>query len=205
MYLPKHFIEDDPQILLAWIRRVRVGHFITVSSNGPDASFIPLLISDDLTTITGHLAKANNQWKRANVSIPAMVSWIGPDAYVSPNYYPTKLEHGKVVPTWNFITIQALGSLTLHDDDEWKLAQVSSLTDFNESDTVSPWRVSDAPSEYIDTMLKAIVGFEIHVTSLEGKWKLSQNRAAEDIEGVINGLKTVGSEKASHVAREMSQ
>jgi transcriptional regulator len=205
MYVPKHFIEDKPEILLDWIRRIRIGHFITVSSNGPDASFIPLLISDDLTTISGHLAKANGQWKRADVSIPAMVSWVGPDAYVSPNYYPTKLEHGKVVPTWNFITIQALGSLTLHDDKEWKLAQVSSLTDFNESDSKSPWRVSDAPSEYIDTMLKAIVGFEIRVTSLEGKWKLSQNRAAEDIEGVVNGLETVGSEKASHVAHEMSR
>jgi transcriptional regulator len=176
-----------------------------VGSNGPDASFIPLLISDDLRTVTGHLAKANGQWKRADVSVPAMISWVGPDAYVSPNYYPTKQEHGKVVPTWNFITIQASGSLSFHEDDDWKLSQVSSLTDFNESDSASPWHVSDAPSEYIDTMLKAIVGFELRVTSLEGKWKLSQNRATRDIDGVVNGLRAIGSEKASDVAHEMSR
>jgi transcriptional regulator len=204
MYAPRHFAESDPKVLRDEVRRIRAGQLITVGSEGLEASFIPLLISDNAGTVTGHVAKGNGQWKRADVSIPALVTWVGPDAYVSPSYYPSKQEHGKVVPTWNFITVQAKGILTFHEDDEWKRSHVESLTNFHEGALPTPWSVDDAPWEFIDGLIKAIVGIELRVTSIEGKWKLSQNRPGSDIAGVISGLESQGPGSAATVAQEMS-
>jgi transcriptional regulator len=203
MYAPKHFAESDPIVLRDAVRRIRAGELITVGVTGLEASFIPLLISDDAGTVTGHLAKANGQWKRAELSIPALVTWVGPDAYVSPSYYPSKHEDGKVVPTWNFISVQARGVLSFHQDYEWKRRHVESLTNFHEGALPTPWSVDDAPSDFIDGMVKAIVGIELVVTSIEGKWKLSQNRSEPDIAGVISGLESQGAGDATVVAQEM--
>ncbi len=203
MYVPQDFAESDPLVLREAARRIRAGQVITVGSEGPEASFIPLLISDDAGTVTGHLAKANGQWKRADSSISALVTWVGPDAYVSPSYYPSKHEHGKVVPTWNFITVQARGALSFHDDDRWKRRHVELLTEFHEGALPAPWSVDDAPSDFIDRLVKAIVGIELRVTSIEGKWKLSQNRPEPDIAGVISGLGSQGPGNAAVVAQEM--
>jgi len=205
MYAPRHFAESDPTTLRDAVRRIRAGQLITVGSEGLEASFIPLLISDDARTITGHLAKANGQWKRTDSSMPALVTWVGPDAYVSPSYYPSKQEHGKVVPTWNFITVQAKGVLSFHEDDEWKRSHVESLTNFHEGELPAPWSVDDAPSEFIDGLVKAIVGFELRVTSIDGTWKLSQNRSETDVAGVISGLESQGPGDATVVAKEMAQ
>jgi len=202
MYAPSHFAESDPTVLRDAVRTIRAGELITVGSDGLEASFIPLLISDDAGTVTGHLAKGNGQWKRADVSVPALVTWVGPDAYISPSYYPSKREHGKVVPTWNFITVQAKGILTLHEDDAWKRAHVASLTDAHEAVMPYPWSVDDAPPDFIAGLVKAIVGIELRVTSIEGKWKLSQNRPAADIAGAIAGLRSEGPAAAT-VAQEM--
>jgi transcriptional regulator len=202
MYAPPHFAESDPGVLRDAVRSIRAGELITVGSDGLEASFIPLLISDDAGTVTGHLAKGNGQWKRADVSVPALVTWVGPDAYISPSYYPSKREHGKVVPTWNFITVQAKGILTLHEDDAWKRSHVASLTDAHEAALSAPWSVDDAPSDFIDGLVKAIVGIELRVTSIEGKWKLSQNRSAADIAGAVAGLQSQGPVAAT-VAQEM--
>lgn len=203
MYAPRHFAESDPNVLRDAIRSIRAGELITVGSEGLEASFIPLLISDDAGTVTGHLAKGNGQWKRADLAVPALITWVGPDAYVSPSYYASKQEHGKVVPTWNFITVQAKGILTFHEDDKWKRSHVASLTDFHEAALPSPWSVGDAPSDFIQGLVKAIVGIELRVTSIEGKWKLSQNRPAPDIAGVICGLESDGGGPAAAVAQEM--
>ena len=133
-----------------------------------------------------------------------LVTWVGPDAYVSPSFYPSKEEHGRVVPTWNFITVQATGPVTFHEDDEWKRTHVTSLTAFHEEGTPAPWSVDDAPPDYVAGLIRSIVGVELRVTSIEGKWKLSQNRTDPDIAGVISGLRTQGSESAASVAREIA-
>jgi transcriptional regulator len=199
MYNPNHFSESDPIVLRDAIRDLGVGELITFGTGGLEASVIPLLISDKSDTITGHLARANRQWERADLSLPVLVTWSGPNAYVSPSYYPSKVEHGKVVPTWNYITVQARGTLVLHDDPEWKRQLVASLTDRHEAAFPRPWSIDDAPVEFIDSRLPAIVGIEVLITSLEGKWKLSQNRPAPDIAGVIAGL--AGHDPGSDEAR----
>jgi transcriptional regulator len=204
MYAPKHFAESDPVVLRNAVRQIRAGEFVTFGSDGLEASFIPLLISDDAGTVTGHLAKGNGQWRRADVSVPALVTWVGPDEYVSPSYYPSKQEHGKVVPTWNYIAVQAKGVVTFHDDDTWTRSHVEALTNFHEAAMASPWSVDDAPSDFIDGLVKAIVGIELRVTSIEGKWKLSQNRPQPDIAGVISGLESQGTGSAATVAQEVA-
>jgi transcriptional regulator len=168
------------------------GQLITSGADGQEATVLPLLISDQADRITGHLARANRQWERADPSLPVLLTWRGPSAYVSPSYYPSKRQHGKVVPTWNYIAVQARGTLTLHHDPEWKRDHVASLTAQHEATFPAPWSIDDAPAAYIDGLLRSIVGVEVLVTSLEGKWKLSQNRPAPDIAGVIAGLAAHG-------------
>jgi transcriptional regulator len=205
MYIPKHFAENDPTALRDAVRRIRAGELITYGTDGLESSFVPLLISDDARTVTGHLAKANQQWKRADPSVAALITWIGPHAYVSPTYYPSKAEHGRVVPTWNFAIVQATGELVLHDEDGWKRNHVEALTRFHEEGLPSPWSVEDAPADHIERLTTAIVGVEVRLTSLVGKWKLSQNRPQADIAGVIAGLgaHAPGSPEA-RVAEEMA-
>ncbi len=206
MYAPPHFAESDPEVLRDAVRSIRAGHLVTLGSEGLESSYLPLLMSDDAGTVTGHLARANRQWRRADPSVEALVTWVGAAAYVSPNYYPSKQEHGMVVPTWNFITVQARGTLTFHEEDEWKRGQVTSLTEFHEGRLPTPWSVDDAPAEYVDAMLLAIVGFEVRLTTLEGKWKLSQNRSDADVAGVIAGLEAFGSDSPeAQVARSMDE
>lgn len=203
--MPRHFTETDSTILRDAVRQIRAGELITCGADGLEASFVPLLISDDAGAVTGHLAKANGQWKRADLSIPALVSWIGPYAYVSPSYYPSKVEDGRVVPTWNYTAIQAKGVLALHHENEWKRQHLDSLVTFHEREFPSPWSLADAPGDFIHDMVNGIVGVEIKLTSLVGKWKLSQNRPASDITGVITGLGGHGPQSTqAQVARAMA-
>ncbi len=177
------------------VRQIGAGQLITYGKDGLEASFVPLLISDDAGTITGHLAKANGQWKRVDPSVPALVAWVGPSAYVSPTYYPSKAESGRVVPTWNYTAVQANGTLILHDEDEWKRRHVEALTNFHEHRLPTPWSLEDAPRDFVDGKIGAIVGVEIRLTSLVGTWKLSQNRSRRDIDGVIAGLVAHGADR----------
>ena len=204
MYSPRHFAELDRTVLRDEIRKIRAGHLITLGSEGLEASFIPLLISDDAGMITGHLAKGNEQWRHADTSVPALITWIGPDAYVSPSYYPSKREHQKVVPTWNYITVQAKGLLSFREDDQWKRSHLEALTNFHERAMVEPWAVSDAPNEFIEGLMQAIVGVSIQVASIEGKWKLSQNKSDSDVAGVVAGFKTQGTESAEKLIQKMT-
>ena len=191
MYTPSSFAIDDLQDLHQQILATRLAMLVTHGEQGLQASHIPLLLDADQGpngTLYGHLAKANPQWKELQNGAEALVIFAGADAYVSPGFYPAKAEHGKVVPTWNYVAVHAYGAAEVFTDADRLLNLVSALTDRHEASRAQPWKVADAPADYIDGMLRAIVGFALPIERLEGKRKLSQNRSAADIAGVREGL-----------------
>jgi transcriptional regulator len=151
---------------------------------------------DGLGSLVGHVARANRQWADASSSIDALAIFTGSNAYVSPNWYPSKAGHGKVVPTWNYETVHVRGRFVVHDDAEWKRALVTRLTQRHEARFDAPWQVGDAPSDYITSMLNAIVGIELQITRVLAKRKLSQNRPEADVAGTVLGLTAAGGEAA---------
>ncbi len=193
MYLPAHFAESRAEVLHALIRSHPLGLLVTQNGDGSiAANDIPFVLdaSDDGSPgiLRAHVARANPLWRTARSDVESLVVFQGPQGYVSPAWYPAKAEHGKVVPTWNYVVVQARGALRAIDDREWLRAFVTRLTDRHEGPRPAPWVVTDAPADYVETMLGAIVGIEMPVTSLIGKWKVSQNRPAADREGVAAGL-----------------
>jgi transcriptional regulator len=189
MYLPKHFEQPDRGALAGLMRERPLATLIIATPDGPTADLIPLEYAPDAGahgTLRGHVARANPLWRHAGAQ--ALAVFTGPEAYVSPGWYPSKREHGKVVPTWNYTMVQARGRLAAVDDAPWLCALVGRLTDHHESRQDQPWSVNDAPDDYVQQMLRAIVGIEIPLASLVGKWKVSQNRSAADREGVARGL-----------------
>ena len=202
MYVPGHFHETRLDILQEIIRRHPLANLVTHGPDGLVASPVPLLLDPEpgpFGTLHGHLARANPQWKQA--AGDALALFMGADAYVSPAHYPTKRATGKVVPTWNYLAVQAAGPIEFYDDRDRLLRLVNRLTERHEAGRDQPWAVSDAPADYITAMLNGIIGLELRVTRLDGKWKLSQNRSAEDRAGVVEGL----AEEAPAVAREMER
>ena len=219
MYLPSHFEESRPEVLHALLRAHPLGLLLT-QSTAPDASgfqplqadAIPFMLDTSrgateaggqLGTLVAHVARANPLWKDARVDAQSVVIFQGQQAYVSPAWYPTKTETGKVVPTWNYAVVHARGSLIVHDDAQWVRAFVTRLTERQESVREKPWAVSDAPEDYIATMVKGIVGIEIPIRKLEGKWKLSQNRLPQDKAGVISGLESSDDDASQAMLRAM--
>jgi transcriptional regulator len=198
MYVPAHFKPGDAEVL-ALLRSGRAANLITATDQGLIASMLPLVhdgpeARPDLGpwgALLGHVARNNAQWRTPVVG-QAMVILAGPDAYISPAWYATKREHGRVVPTWNYITAHAYGRLVIHDDHDWVEANVRRLSEHHEGARADPWSVDDAPETYIAGQLKAIVGVEILIDRVEGKWKLSQNRSEADITGAIEGLEATG-------------
>ncbi len=191
MYVPSHFNEDRVPVLHEAIRTIGFGTLVTHGPDGLEASHVPMLIDPDpapFGTLRGHVARANPHWRHATDGTPSLAIFLGPNGYVSPSWYATKRETGKVVPTWNYVAIHAYGRPRFFTDREPLLAIVTRLTTIYEGKRAAPWSVGDAPTGYIDTMLRAIVGFELPIERLEGKWKLSQNRPAADIAGVRDGL-----------------
>jgi transcriptional regulator len=191
MYNPSSFAIKDLDELRKQIHGTRLAMVVTHGDQGLQASHLPLLFKPDEGpngTLYGHFARANPQWKELQAGAEALVIFAGADAYVSPGFYPGKAEHGKVVPTWNYVAVHAYGTAEVFSDAERLLNLVSALTDRHEAGRAQPWKVADAPSDYIDGMLKAIVGFVLPIQRLEGKRKLSQNRSVEDIAGVREGL-----------------
>ncbi len=191
MYLPKHFAETDIGTLQALMRAHPLA---TVVSHGPDglnANHIPLHLDAGTGpngTLQGHIARANPLAKASAVDGEILVIFQGPEGYISPSGYATKAEHGKVVPTWNYTAVHAYGQLRLIDDADWVLAQVSALTAIHEANLAQPWAVSDAPADYIEKMLGAIIGIEITISRLVGKWKVSQNQPAANQASLIAAL-----------------
>lgn len=208
MYTPRAFALDDLPEIQQLIQHTRLAQLVTVGENGLQASHLPLLLNPDEGpngTLYGHLAKANSQWRELQNGAQALVIFAGADAYISPAFYPAKAEHGKVVPTWNYIAVHAYGTPEVFSDAERLLKVVTALTDRHESGRVQPWRVSDAPADYIDGMLKAIVGFALPIERLVGKRKLSQNRSAADMTGVRDGLAASADVRDQTLARFIPQ
>jgi transcriptional regulator len=191
MYLPPAFREDRLDVQHGLIRNHPMGLLVTVGRDGPIASPLPFVLdsaASKLGTLRGHLARGNTQWKDLLPDINALVIFQGPDVYVTPSWYETKRETGKVVPTWNYATVQARGKLRVMDDAGWLAAQISALTNQMEGKRAKPWAVADAPADYIQSQIKGIVGLEIEISEIEGKWKVSQNRPVADRRGVADGL-----------------
>jgi transcriptional regulator len=189
MYLPRHFEHSDPAALAALMHDHPLATLVIAAPDGPTADLIPLEFHAGVGphgTLRGHVARANPLWRHAGAA--ALAVFHGPQAYVSPNWYPSKREHGKVVPTWNYTMVQARGALRAIDDAAWLRTLVGRLTARHESTQPAPWAVSDAPDDYVQQMLRAIVGIEIELTSLLGKWKVSQNRSQADRQGVAQAL-----------------
>ncbi len=185
---------------------MRAHPFATLISNGSDglsADHIPLLVHDDGSecgVLRGHIAKANPLTKNIDLSGDVLAAFQGPHHYITPAWYPSKKEHGKVVPTWNYAIVHAHGSIRFIEDANWLLDQVTSLTSQQEAGQEQPWAVSDAPTNYIELMLKAIISLEIPINRLHGKWKVSQNRPEADQEGVAQGLKDKATTPALQLA-----
>ena len=193
MYLPAHFAESRPQVLRDFIAAQPLGLLVTQNrAGGIDANSVPFFLDagDEASpgVLRAHVARANPLWKEARDDVDALVVFQGPQGYVSPAWYPSKAEHGKVVPTWNYLMVQARGRLRAVDDKAWLRAFVTRLTDRHEGGRAAPWAVTDAPADFIEATLGAIVGIEIPLSSLVGKWKVSQNRSAADRAGVAAGL-----------------
>jgi transcriptional regulator len=205
MYVPAAFAEDRPAVVAQFLAQHPMAQLVTMTDDGLLATPLPMLYepaAEGLGSLVGHVARANRQWAETIPSVEALAIFTGANAYVSPNWYPSKAEHGKVVPTWNYETVHIRGRFVVHDDAAWKRALVTRLTQHHESRFPAPWMVEDAPPEYVDSMLKAIVGIEMEITSVQAKRKLSQNRPKGDIEGTIDGLTQVGGPSAL-VARAM--
>ena len=196
MYLPAHFEEKRPDVLHELVRRHPLGLLVTLADAGLQANSIPFFLDADPAggpgILRAHVARANPLWHEARPEVEALVVFQGAQAYVSPNWYPSKAAHGKVVPTWNYVMVQARGTLRAVDDAAWVHALVARLTTHHEATQAKPWAVTDAPADYVDTMTRAIVGIEITLSALTGKWKVSQNRSAADRAGVAAGLAAAG-------------
>jgi transcriptional regulator len=193
MYTPPAFREDDPAVLHAVMRAARLALLVSAAPDGgaPEATHLPLLLDPaegPHGTIHGHLAKANPQWRSLAAGAAARAIFPGPEAYVSPSNYPSKAEHGRVVPTWNYVAVHAIGPVEVIEDPERLHALVSRLTGHHEQSRAQPWAVSDAPEPFIAGQLKGIVGIVLRIETLIGKRKLSQNRSPADREGVARGL-----------------
>jgi transcriptional regulator len=205
MYVPDHFAAE-PADLAALLAAGGLAQLVTPTAEGLIATPLPLLYDADRHALLGHVARNNPHWQAAAAaSGESLAILTGPDAYVSPSFYPSKQEHGRVVPTWNYLTAHVHGRLVVHEDVEWLRALVIRLTDQHESSSPNPWAVTDAPAKFIDGQLRAIVGLELPLTRVEAKAKLSQNRSPADQQGVIDGLRvragetTVGQQMADRL------
>jgi transcriptional regulator len=200
MYVPAAFREERVAILHEAIDECGLATLVTAGSDGLFASHLPMLLDPEPApygTLIGHVAAAN---PHARTEGPALAIFLGPNAYVSPNWYPSKREHGRVVPTWNYVAVHAYGELRTFDDPERLRALVERLTERNERRQPAPWHVDDAPDDFVADMLKGIVGVALPVTRLEGKRKMSQNRPPADREGVIAGLRAESAMDSDAVA-----
>src|SRR5712671_3614233 len=177
MYVPKHHDESDTTVLHALIRAQPLGTWVTLSEGGLLANHIPFLLDPargEYGTLIGHVARANPAWQGFSKTVDSIVAFQGPQTYITPSWYPSKHANGKAVPTWNYAVVHAHGMPCAIEDREWLLRHVTQLTDVHEAGQALPWKVSDAPQEYRDKMLQAIVGIEIPIAKLVGKWKVSQ-------------------------------
>ena len=203
MYLPAYFNESRIDVLRAMMHARPLATLVAISDSGLVANHIPMETDAEPAphgVLRGHIAHANPLWRLHRTETEALAIFHGPGAYISPTFYPSKLESGKVVPTWDYAVVHARGTLRFVRDPAWLRALVTRLTDAHEGRRQMPWKVDDAPPEYIEKMLSGIVGFELSITSLSGKWKVSQNHPAANRQGVMNGLRDMKDADAREIA-----
>ena len=215
MYVPRHFAADDADVQ-SLLAATDAADLVTATATGLLSTFLPLLHVPDVGThdvgrhgvgrhgaLQGHVARNNPQWREAPVG-GAMVIVRGPDGYVSPSWYATKREHGRVVPTWNYVSAHVYGELVVHDDDVWLADLVRRLTDRHEGTRSEPWSVDDAPQRFTEGQLRAVVGVELRISRVEAKLKLSQNRSDADVDGVVEGRAADGQDALAEAVREQA-
>jgi transcriptional regulator len=206
--VPEAFKESRLDVLHAFMRAAPFATLVTNGELGPMAIHLPTLLRTETGrygTLYAHAARDNHEEPKCDTGVPALFIYHGPNAYISPSWYPSKQLHGRVVPTWNYIVVHARGVLKTHNEPDWLVAHLKELTFSQESGREHPWALSDAPKEYIDSLVRRIVGLEFVISSITGKWKLSQNRSAGDQDGVINGLLREGLPGALAVADSMKK
>ncbi|MEQ1738978.1 MAG: FMN-binding negative transcriptional regulator [Methyloglobulus sp.] len=191
MYAPKHFEVTEVKVLHELIHDYPLATLVTMSANGLNANHIPIHLNampEPYGTLQGHVARSNPLLDDIDRENQSLAIFHGPNAYITPSWYETKKEHGKVVPTWNYVVVHVYGILQVVDNPEWLRTQLETLTDQNESQFSEPWAVADAPTEFTEKLLESIVGIEMKITKLLGKWKVSQNQPVQNRDGVIQGL-----------------
>ena len=207
MYLPQHFEETRPEVLQGLIRHYPLATIVTQGSGELNANHIPLLLCATpapLSILQGHVARGNPILSELSNTRDALIIFQGPDAYVSPSWYQEKALTGKVVPTWNYLAVHVYGTVSAHDDAHWLRQHLEQLTAEHESGSAAPWQLGDAPSEYITRMLRGIVGIEIAINRVVGKWKLSQNKTAADQQAIVEGLDARARPEAIALAQIMA-
>jgi len=195
MYTPKVNLETDVHVLRQFVRENPFCALVTLTGAGLVGSHIPMVLQEEgegFGTLRGHVARANFQWRDSLAEVEALGIFTGPQHYISPSWYAEKQVHGKVVPTWNYVAVHVYGSLRIVEDFDWMMAHLRTLTDLHEAGFEMPWSVDDAPADFIAQLTRAIVGVELPVTRVEGKWKVSQNRNEADAAGVVAGLDAIG-------------
>ena len=206
MYIPAAFREEDLPTIHAEMRRIQLATLVTLTTKGLVATHLPLMLDSaagEHGTLYGHVARGNAQWRESLPEVEAIAMFTASDAYVSPSWYLSKQETGKVVPTWMYAAIHAYGTARFIDDPKWLRGVVTKLTDKHEAKFTEPWKVTDAPSTYVDAQLARIVGVEIPITRLEGKWKFDQRSSEADRAGVIAGLEASGTPEDTQAADVM--
>lgn len=204
MYIPKAHEETRVDVLHDFIEEHPFATLVTMGSAGLFATHLPLVLEREggtLGILRGHISRANQQWRDFSAAVDALVIFAGPYHYITPNWYAEKEKTGKVVPTWNYAVVHAYARLAVIDDPAWLLRNVTALTDVHESGSAQKWRVSDAPEEYIQALTRGIVGVELTITRLEGKWKVSQNQSVEDRARVVKGLEELGTSESIAMKR----
>jgi len=191
MYIPRHNEEKRVPVMHALMVSQPLGTLVTLGASSLFASHIPMVLENDgsqFGVLKGHISRANTQWRDFVPTVDALAIFAGHQHYITPNWYPGTKEHGKEVPTWNYVVVHAYGPLRVIQDEHWLLTNVTKLTDIHEAGSPVPWKVSDAPQDFIKSQLKGIIGLELPIQRLEGKWKVSQNRTESERKGVIEGL-----------------
>jgi len=207
MFLPDHFRVEDVPEMHALMRARPFAALVSAGPAGLYGTHLPTVLKDEGTfgTIECHLSRANPHWKDLAEGGEAMMIFQGPDGYITPNWYVTKAQTGKAVPTWNYAIVHAYGRPAVMKEKDWLLRHVTELTDQQERSEAHPWKVSDAPASYVDVMLRGIVGFRFEIARLEGKWKMSQNRETQDRVAVIDGLKSRAAGDDLEIAEAVSR
>ncbi len=201
MYIPKQFEETNTNVLHRLIQANPLATLVTFRNGEVEANHIPLQLAStsEFGVLSGHVARANTLWMDHPEDREVLAIFQGAESYITPSWYASKAETGKVVPTWNYITVHARGGLRVIHDPDWILSQLGALTDHNESGFAHPWVVSDAPREFTQKLLEAIVGIQIEITDLKGKWKISQNRSQQDRATVVAGLVNRGQDEMAEL------